>query len=82
MAHGSQRLTVKQNTRLQDFKIFFLVQLRLISNAHKIDSAYTARTDAKGCATDGIDESIKFIGVAKKSTTIAKYTDVITYKEV
>ena len=82
MTHRSQRLTIKQNTRLQDFKIFLLVQLRLISDAYKINSAYTARTDTKGRATDRIDESIKLVGVAKKSTTITKYADIVTYEEV
>ena len=82
MTHRSQRLTVKQNTRLQDFKIFLLVQLRFISDAYKINSAYTARTDTKGCTTDRIDESIKFVGVAKKSTTITKYADIVTNEEV
>ena len=82
MAHGSQRLTVKQNTRLQDFKIFLFVQLRFISNTYKIDSAYTTRTDAKGCAANGIDESIKFIGVAKKSTTITKHANIIANEEI
>ena len=72
MAHGSQRLAVKQNTRLQDFKIFLLVQLRLISNTYKIDSAYTARTDAKGRATDRIDESMgAFLRYTQKPNTIA-----------
>ena len=82
MTHGSQRLAVKQNTRLQDFKIFLLVQLRLISNTYKINSAYTTRTDAKGCAANGIDESIKLVGIAKKSTTITKYANIIANEEV
>ena len=82
MTHRSQRLTVKQNTRFQDFKIFLLVQLRFISDAYKINSAYTARTDAKGRTTDGINEGIKFIGVAKKSTTITKYANIIANEEV
>ena len=82
MTHRSQRLAVKQDTGLQDFEILLLVQLGFVSNSHKIDSAYTTRTDAKGCAANGIDESIKFVGVAKKSTTITKYADIVTYEEV
>ena len=82
MTHRSQRLTVKQNTRLQDFKIFLLVQLRLISNTYKIDSAYTTRADTECRATDRINESIKFVCVAKKSTTITKHANIIANKEV